>query len=227
MKNILVFLVAGMLMLSSANGDNGSSATNVADTGDALAMFNIGSKYYSGDGVDQDYAKAMEWYLKAAEVGSVLAIYNIGVMYRDGEGVPKDYDMAMNWFRKAADLGYADAMNNIGAMYANGQGVEKNADEAMKWYRKAADAGSVTAKKNIRKTWSNRLLWLGFPFAGKVVVVFAGMTGAFLYIAAVLIVLTMRTIDHFRQASFLRMLVFVQSTGDYVAILRMYVFFLA
>jgi TPR repeat protein len=44
-----------------------------AKTGDADAIFDLGSLYSTGEGVTQDYAKAREWYEKAAAKGNASA----------------------------------------------------------------------------------------------------------------------------------------------------------
>jgi TPR repeat protein len=57
-------------------------------------------------GVERDYAKAMEWYLKAADQGYDLAMYYIGNFYRFGDGAEQDYAKAVEWYRQAGDHGY-------------------------------------------------------------------------------------------------------------------------
>ncbi len=41
----------------------------LAEQGDASAQFFLGSMYYVGTGVPQDYAETAKWYRKAAEQG--------------------------------------------------------------------------------------------------------------------------------------------------------------
>ncbi len=41
-----------------------------AEAGDAEAQFQLGKKYANGDGVEQDYAEALKWYMKSAEHGN-------------------------------------------------------------------------------------------------------------------------------------------------------------
>ena len=53
----------------------------------------------------QNYAKALEWYRKAAEQGYAFAQSCLGVMYRDGKGVSKNFRKAKECFRKAVDQG--------------------------------------------------------------------------------------------------------------------------
>jgi TPR repeat protein len=58
-----------------------------AEQGYAKAQNNLGLMYYSGQGVQQDYAEAIKWYRKAIEQGYADAQYILGVMYANGEGV--------------------------------------------------------------------------------------------------------------------------------------------
>ncbi len=121
----------------------------------APEMFNRGLDYYNGQGVPQDYAKAMEWFRKAAAAGIGRAMNNIGMLYTNGQGVPQDYAKAMEWFRKGAAAGSGLAMNNIGVHYDNGQGAPQDYAKAMEWYRKAAAAGSGDAMYNIGVHYDN------------------------------------------------------------------------
>ena len=111
----------------------------------ASAMNNLGYMYDSGEGVEQDGTKAIEWYTKAADLGSLDAMYNLGYMYYIGWGVEQDGTKAVEWFTKAADLGNSDAMYNLGLMYDNGWGVEQDGTKAVEWYTKAADLGDSDA----------------------------------------------------------------------------------
>ena len=92
----------------------------------ATAQYNLGIMYHKGQGVPQDYAKAMKWYRKAAERGHVRGQYNVGVMYHKGLGLPQDYAKAAKWYRKAAEQGYHWGQNNLGTMYDKGQGVPQD-----------------------------------------------------------------------------------------------------
>lgn len=69
--------------------------------------------YYAGLGVEQDYAKALEWFEKAAELNYTTAVHNIGYMYQEGLGVEQDYDKALEWYEKAVELGDEDTKENI------------------------------------------------------------------------------------------------------------------
>ena len=99
----------------------------------------------------QDYAKAREWYEKAADKGDASAMVNLGVLYANGHGVAQDYAKAREWYEKAADKGDASAMPNLGLLYHNGQGVAQDYAKAREWYEKAADKGDASAKAHLEK----------------------------------------------------------------------------
>ena len=117
-----------------------------AEQGDKDAQSRLGSVYYYGQGVRQDYAEAVRWYRKAADQGDAKAQFSVGVLYHQGKGVPQDYAEAARWLGKAAEQGEARAQYSLGVSYAEGQGVPQNYAEAARWCRKAAEQGDPTAQ---------------------------------------------------------------------------------
>jgi hypothetical protein len=101
--------------------------------------------YAKGQGVAQDYAEAVRWYLMAADQGDAPAQNNLGFMYANGQGVLQDFAEAVRWYRLAADQGNSPAQNNLGAMYTNGEGVAQNYLLAHMWANIAAANGSQKA----------------------------------------------------------------------------------
>jgi hypothetical protein len=112
----------------------------------ADAQFNLGMRYYNGEGVAKDALEAVKWFRKAADQGLADAQFNLGMRYYNGEGVAKDAVEAVKWCRKAADHGHANAQFNLGICYDSGEGVVKDEVEAAKWYRKAAEQGHANAQ---------------------------------------------------------------------------------
>ena len=49
-------------------------------------MVDLGLLYENGRGVAQDYAKAREWYEKAAAKDNAYAMRNLGLLYENGRG---------------------------------------------------------------------------------------------------------------------------------------------
>lgn len=72
-----------------------------SDIESSYELYLLGEKYYFGRGVRQDYAKAAEYYHKAAELGNVKAAVCLGYMYRDGRGVARSQSDAEKWLRMA------------------------------------------------------------------------------------------------------------------------------
>ncbi|KAG0209925.1 hypothetical protein BGX33_005202 [Mortierella sp. NVP41] len=137
-----------------------------ADSGDHHGQVVLGDMYREGRGVVQDFAKAREWYLKAAEAGYLKAQVQLGSMcfYGGGSGVggmrvrEEVVEMGLDWFRKAAAQG--DTLSRmivqaslpssdkhemevtIGDMYREGkEDVAQDSERAMFWYLKAAEEG--------------------------------------------------------------------------------------
>ena len=115
----------------------------------AVEQYNLGVSYAKGQGVKQDYKKAVYWYEKAAEQGYVVAQNDLGFCYGTGRGVKQDYVQAAYWYKKAAEQGNAMAQSNLGLFYANGLGVVQYYEKAVYWYSKAAKQGQAQAQNNL------------------------------------------------------------------------------
>jgi TPR repeat protein len=76
-----------------------------AEQGDAYSQWALGTLYFHGQIIPQDYAKAAEWSRKAAEQGLAEAQFHLGFLYYSGKGVLKDNTRAAEWFGKAAAQG--------------------------------------------------------------------------------------------------------------------------
>jgi len=150
--------VTGFLLLVSCVGiqlraqqSDTNSVENLkadAEKGDAYAQYDLGSCYYKGQGVRQDYGEAVKWFRKSADQGNDRAENGLGVCYDNGQGVAQDYTEAMKWYRKAAGRGNDLAQLRLGYMYFDGQGITQDFVEAAKWYHKAAEQGNVQAQFN-------------------------------------------------------------------------------
>ena len=73
-----------------AEEQNIKQIREAAIQGDTTAQFNLGLKYYKGEGVPKDDREAVKWYRRAAEQGHAMAQFSLGFMYSNGEGVPED-----------------------------------------------------------------------------------------------------------------------------------------
>ena len=76
-------------------------------------MYFLGTMYYKGIGVQQDYAKAVSWYEKAANKEYPAAQYDLGVCYYYGQGVSKNRDKAIELWRLSAEQDFEDAVRAL------------------------------------------------------------------------------------------------------------------
>ncbi|OQY55555.1 MAG: hypothetical protein DRR08_02820 [Candidatus Parabeggiatoa sp. nov. 2] len=155
-KLVLIILALGLMSektLSTTQTEI-ELLRQAAELGYVAAQFQLGTAYYTGQGVPQDFQEAVKWYRKVAEQGFAVAQHNLGVAYSKGEGVPQNYEKAFGWYRKAAEQGDSSAQNNLGNMFRRGQGVPKDYVEAVKWYRKAAEQENAIAQYNLGVAYS-------------------------------------------------------------------------
>lgn len=75
-----------------------------AELGDADAQNYVGEIYLKGLGTEPDYAKAAQWFEKAAAQGSRRARINLGYLYEQGLGVAQDTAKALNLYREASGI---------------------------------------------------------------------------------------------------------------------------
>ncbi|MBL8705720.1 MAG: SEL1-like repeat protein [Rhodospirillales bacterium] len=113
----------------------------LAQKNNALAVYKIGLMYTRGDHtVPRDYAKAMQWYQRAAELGFARAQNDIGYLLEEGLGTKKDVAAAAKWYRVSAEQGWSKGQVNLARLHEDGQGVAQDRKEAFYWYRLAKDS---------------------------------------------------------------------------------------
>ncbi len=120
--------------------------TEEADTGNALAMADLGRMYADGLGQEPDSALAQQWYanalaafLEAEKVApDRVTEYRIGKLYAAGLGTEQDYEEAALWLGKSAIAGYKYAQYTLAGLYRDGKGVEQDYAVARELYAKAS-----------------------------------------------------------------------------------------
>jgi soluble lytic murein transglycosylase-like protein len=71
----------------------------------------LAQRYEHGEGVPQDYRRALSLYCEAARRGDPQAFFNLGWMHLNGRGVTRDDGAAVFWFRAADAHGVRQAAN--------------------------------------------------------------------------------------------------------------------
>jgi tetratricopeptide (TPR) repeat protein len=88
------------------------------------AAFNLGQCYYGAQGTEQDCAKGLEWWEKAAAKGHGRAAAAAAMAFHAGEGVPRDPSKARSLTERAADLGNAGGLVFLGELQFQAGDVE-------------------------------------------------------------------------------------------------------
>jgi len=117
-----------------------------AGSGNIDDQFELGLRYYEGDGLPLDYGKAFQWHLKAAERGHADAQVSVSFMYGSGRGIAKSQKEEFKWANRAAEQGSDMGQVLVGVAYYEGKGVAKDSHQSFKWYRKAAEQGNPVAQ---------------------------------------------------------------------------------
>jgi TPR repeat protein len=116
-------------------------------------MSNLGASYANGFfGVEQDYAKAREWYEKAAAEDDWSAMHNLGVLFENGLGVAQDYAKAREWYGKGAKKGDADALASLARLSIREATEAGRYDEALQLQEALAVKVEEEEKKHESKS---------------------------------------------------------------------------
>ncbi|CAM9189460.1 unnamed protein product [Chrysoparadoxa australica] len=109
---------------------------HTARSGDLAAMKTLGSLYYHGQrGVQQDLAKAAEYFRRTADGGDTSAAGSYGEMLQKGLGVERDYDQALLYLRQGGNESHA--LSGMANAYLKGLGVKKDLQRAASLYEAA------------------------------------------------------------------------------------------
>ena len=115
--------------------------------GNTRAQAELGARYGKGDGVEQDYEKAIEILKDAASKGESEAEFFIGTAYYSGLGVPRSEVEAVMWFEKAASKGHASAQYWLAVLIKDGRGgISANWEAAVPLLWQSATQGYADAE---------------------------------------------------------------------------------
>jgi TPR repeat protein len=124
-----------------------------ATSGNPEAQVVLGLAYTQGSLLQNDPAKAIALYRKAAAQEYAPAEEALGLAYQLGSGVAKNGAQAVHWYTRAAQHGSLMGADELGVMYSSGDHVGQNFAEALKWYRLAAERGDATAEYNLARMY--------------------------------------------------------------------------
>ena len=110
--------------------------------GSIQATFNLGQMYFEGEYVDQDYKKALEYFLLAYQNGFEYASYYLGAYAEYGYGDYEiDYEEAVEWYENGVWWKDTSSLVALGRCYELGHGVAMDKEKALQLYEQAANLG--------------------------------------------------------------------------------------
>ena len=116
-----------------------------ANMGYKNAGYELGKKFYSGDGTEKNLEKAAFWFLWAAKRNHISALINLSEMIIKGEA--KIYDSFIRVLEKGAEENTPSACYYLGLMYYYGKGLRKDYIKAYFYIEKSKLCGYMN--KNI------------------------------------------------------------------------------
>ncbi|MCB6607146.1 MobP3 family relaxase [[Clostridium] symbiosum] len=135
-----------------------------AESGNALAMYDLARMFADGLGRQVDMQSANEWYQKALTAflsAELLAEerrrpylqYRIGKMYAAGLGTEQDYKKAATWLSKAVAQNHKYAQYSLAGLYYRGQGVQQDYKQALLLYQRSASQSNPYASYELAKMY--------------------------------------------------------------------------
>ena len=120
------------------------------------AIFALGMRYFSGDGVNVDFKQAMKLLQEVVDQSNNPdAQYVLGIGYLQGQGVSKNMAKGIDLLMNAAHQGNSAALVAIGCAYYNGTGLSASQEDAVQYFRKAAEAGNSDGQYNLGFAYLN------------------------------------------------------------------------
>ncbi len=131
-----------------------SEEQQLIDGYNAEQWFDLGMKYYNGDGVAKNYTNALVCMENAAKLGVASAMHNCCIMYIEGQGTASDEEKSFYWCRKAAENDHVKAMYNLSWIYLKGTLCKRDEAEGLLWLRKASENGHAVACFDLAEIYS-------------------------------------------------------------------------
>lgn len=148
-----------------------------ADAGDAAAQNRLGTWYYNGRDVEQNYAEAVAWWTKSADKRNADAIGNLAMCYQLGHGVKADSLTAIALYKAAINEGNANVIPQheriartsgsafshrlLSECYSEGTGVKRNETTAFTHLEALACLGDVDAQFSVACRYFNTHRYAG------------------------------------------------------------------
>ena len=140
MKKVIAIILVCLTLYATALAEPGKGGKS-----GGMDMLNEGIAYLNGDGVEQDYERAMQIFQSAQEAGNKNAARYIGLMLEQGLGVEQDYEAAATWYAQGVEAGDLTSGYYLGLLYKQGLGVEQDYAKAAELFASVAGSDNKSA----------------------------------------------------------------------------------
>ena len=142
-----------------SNGNYNKAAKylqKACDNGSAQSCGALGSMYYFGQGVKQNYVQALKLGEQSCNDGFVPACFNVAILYDEPHvGIKQNYTKSAQFFEKSCIDDFTAGCASAGVAYHKGIGVKHDYDKAAKYHRKACDDNVGVACRNLAILYQN------------------------------------------------------------------------
>lgn len=114
---------------------------DLALDGTAYAQYEIGKRFFMGNGVTKSAVLSAKWIESAAKLGIPEAQHVMGLSYYYGRNKPKNVATAVTWFEEASNQNYAEAQYHLGIIHLTEEGFDSDLALGVKYLRMAAEQG--------------------------------------------------------------------------------------
>ncbi len=112
-RNVLTCTPSFRIDIPVVNGAQPPTPPALAPV-DAEAQYQLGLRHLRGDGVEQNFRLAVQYFQSAAELGHVNAQDSMGWRYYRGDYVTKDNVLAYMWWKVTVLRGHPDGPKQLG-----------------------------------------------------------------------------------------------------------------
>ncbi len=114
----------------------------------------LGYRYLRGNGVIQDFNKAVMYFKDACNEYDAFGCIELAKMYEKGQYVEQSSKVATNLFIKACKGGSGWGCGYVGDSYSLGRGIDQDFQKAAHLYKLSCDDGLIARCKNIKDLMS-------------------------------------------------------------------------
>lgn len=87
------------------------------------ALYELGLKYYRGNGVDVDHKSAFELFMSAAELKYPRAMFYVSLCMHKGIGTEANKEDSLKWCKRGAKLGDPRCQERLDSLFAQGLNI--------------------------------------------------------------------------------------------------------